>query len=61
MKSYSVTFQEGQTIVTAESADAAKRFAYAQFGRQSAPFTVEEATDEDICWVEVMGGRIYGA
>lgn len=57
-KHFYVNLEYGCTIVKATNQTAARKFALAEWGR-SGFVNVREATDEDVAWVQAMGGAIH--
>jgi len=61
MATYYVDCGMGCTLINASDSDKAEAFAQSLFGLLNGPYWVREATDEDLAWVEAMGGRIHTA
>ena len=60
-KAFAVEFGGGITIVRAKTIAKARRWADDELGRMNGPYSVAEATQDQVNWVTAMGGRIHEA
>lgn len=61
MKLFYVEFNRGCALVKARRLTSAIKWASAEWGNDSAPYKVREATDFDKAWVQSMGGAVHEA